>query len=78
MDIQALKLDLVEKILHTEKTTLLFKIDKIFKKESNDDWWYQLPLEVQDSILEGLKDIQEGNVFSHDQVVNEARQKYGF
>ena len=78
MDIQALKLDLVGKILKTQKTALLIKIDKILTKEESKDWWDELPLEIQNSILEGLEDINTGKVFTHDQVVEEARQKYGF
>ena len=78
MDIQSLKLDLVQKILNTDKPSLLSKIDKIFQKEEKNDWWDQLPIEIQDSIKEGIDDIHKGNTFSHDQVVQEAKQKYGF
>lgn len=78
MDIQSLKLDLVQKILKTEKPSLLSKIDKIFQKEEKNDWWEQLPREIQDSIMEGIDDIQKGNTFLHDQVIQEAKQKYGF
>jgi len=78
MDIQSLKLDLVSKILSTEKPSLLIQIEKIFEKENNQDWWDKLPEEVQQSILEGVEDIQKGKVYAHDQVVQEAKQKYGF
>ena len=78
MDIPALKLDLVQKILNTTNPSLLFKIDTILKKEVEKDWWDQLPREVQDSIFKGIQDIEEGNVFTHDQVIQEAKQKYGF
>ena len=78
MDIQALKLNLVDKILKTQKAALLVKINKILTKEESKDWWDELPKEVQDSILEGLEDINKGKLFTHDQVVEEARQKYGF
>jgi hypothetical protein len=78
MDIQALKIDLVQKILHTQDTALLSIISNIFQKEVEKDWWDQLPQEVQDSILEGVQDIEKGKVFTHDQVIREAKQKYGF
>jgi predicted transcriptional regulator len=42
------------------------------------DWWDQLPREVQDSIFEGINDIEKGNIFTNDQVIQEAKQKYGF
>ena len=78
MDIQALKLDLVEKIVQTEKTSILFKIKELLQNEQTGDWWENLPIEVQESIFEGLNDVKEGRVFTHDQVINEAKQKYGF
>jgi len=78
MDIPALKLDLVQKILNTKNPSLLLKINTIFQKEVETDWWDQLPHEVQDSILEGIQDIENGNTFTHEQVIQEAKQKYGF
>ena len=78
MDIPALKLDLVQKILNTENPSLLFKIVTIFQKEVEKDCWDQLPQEVQESIFDGIQDIENGNVFTHEQVIQEAKQKYGF
>jgi len=78
MDIQTLKLDLVSKIINTEKPDLLVEISKIFQQEKKGDWWDELPKEVQESILEGMADVKEGNIFSHEQIVQEVKQKYGF
>ena len=78
MDIQSLKLDLVLKIINIEKPTLLLEINKILQKGSNTDWWDNLPIEVQESIMEGLENVKNGNVYTHEQVVQEAKQKYGF
>lgn len=78
MDIQALKLDLVEKIIHTEKTSVLVKIKDLLQNENTEDWWESLPVEIQESIYEGLQDIKEGNVFTHDEIISEAKLKYGF
>lgn len=78
MDIQALKLDLVSKIINTERPSLLFKINEIFQKENKTDWWDELPEEIQESILSGIEDIRKGDVFTHEQVIREAKQKYGF
>jgi len=78
MDIQAFKLNLVEKIIRTEKTSLLLEIDNLLQNEPNDDWWDNLPLEIQSSIMEGINDINEGNTLTHEQVISEAKQKYGF
>jgi TRAP-type C4-dicarboxylate transport system substrate-binding protein len=78
MDIQALKLDLVQKILSITNPALLFRINNILKKEVEKDWWEQLPHEIQESIFEGIHDIETGKVFTHEQVIQEAKQKYGF
>ncbi len=78
MDIQTLKLNLVSKIINIEKTSLLIEINKILQKENKTDWWDKLPVEVQESIMEGMDDIQKGDVFTHEQVIQEAKQKYGF
>lgn len=78
MDIQALKIDIVQKILSTTNPTLLSRINTILKKEVEKDWWDQLPVEVQTSIMEGIHDIETGKVFTHEQVMQEAKQKYGF
>jgi len=77
MDIQSLKLDLISKIMSIDKPTLLIEISKILQKENKTDWWDNLPVEIQESILEGLTDIQNGNVLTHEQVIQEAKQKYG-
>jgi len=78
MDIQALKLNLAEKIIKTEKTSLLLEINSLLQNESNDDWWDNLPPEIQSSIEEGLNDVKEGNTIPHEQVISEAKQNYGF
>jgi len=78
MDISALKIDLVQRILNMKNPALLRKIDAILKEEGEKDWLDQLPQEVQDSIFEGIRDIEDGRILTHNQVIQEAKQKYGF
>ena len=78
MDIQTLKIDLAQKILKTKDESILAKVNDLFIQESEDDWWNELPKEVQDSISEGVRNINEGNLFTHDQVIQEAKSRYGF
>jgi predicted transcriptional regulator len=78
MDIQALKIDLAQKILNSTKPSLLEKVDQLFKMDDNNDWWEELPVEIRDSINQGLKDAEEGKVWSHEYIVQEAKEKYGF
>lgn len=60
MDIQALKIDLAQKILHTQDPTLLSMISNLFQKEGNKDWWDQLPEEIQESILRVSRILKKG------------------
>lgn len=78
MDIQALKIDLAQKILKSNKKSLLCEIDLLLKSDESEDWWDELPKEIQDSINLGLKDAVEGNVLSHEQLVQEVKEKYGY
>lgn len=78
MDIQSLKIELAQKILKSNKPALLQKVNQLFNLEGNDDWWDALPKEIQDSINQGLKDSKEGNIMSHEQIVQEAKEKYGY
>lgn len=76
MDIQSLKLDLVSKIINSDKPELLVEINNIFQQDTKDDWWDKLPEEVKESIFEGMADVKNGNVFTHEQVLQEVKQKY--
>ena len=78
MAIQTLKINLVQRILSTQNAKLLQEINHIFQKKVQTDWWDQLPQEVQSSIYEGIQDIENGRVLTHDEVILEAKQKYGF
>jgi thiamine pyrophosphate-dependent acetolactate synthase large subunit-like protein len=78
MDIQSLKIDLAKKILQTNQPALLHQIEQLIKQEEKNDWWDELPLEIQDSINQGLEESKTENGWSHEQVVQEARQKYGY
>lgn len=66
MDIQSLKIELAKKILSSNKHALLEKVEQLFKTENEDDWWKELPKEIQDSINQGLMDAEKGNVFDHE------------
>jgi hypothetical protein len=78
MDIQALKIDLVQKILKSNRPSVLKKIDQIFISEETDDWWNELPPEIQESINMGLEEMESDHLLTNEQVVQETRAKYGF
>ena len=78
VDLPSLKLDLVEKILQIKNPSTLLEVKNLLDSEESTDWWDKLPVEVQDSILEGLEDIKEDRVYSHQYILEEAKEKYGF
>lgn len=74
MRIEAIKLELIEWLakLEDNETIKYLKIVKDSKNNKND-WWNDLTEEQKRGIQKGLKDIEEGRVFSHEEV----RGKYG-
>jgi len=77
MNIQAKKLELVQRILNTNKPSLLEKIDEIFKKEGETDWWDEISDEERASIKEGLYQLDRGEGIPHEKVMKEMKAKYG-
>lgn len=67
MNIEATKLELVQLLLHTQKESILLKIKSIYEEES--DWWKDLSISEQEEIEEGLKQIENGEVVSHEEVM---------
>lgn len=76
MDLQSEKIELVKLLLETESREVLDEIKAIFKKQGND-FYDDLPQHVKEDIEAGLKDIEEGRVYDHNWVMQEARVKYG-
>ena len=74
MRIEAVKLELIEWLakLEDNETIKYLKIVKDSRNNKND-WWNDLTEEQKRGIQKGLKDIEEGRVFSHEEV----RRKYG-
>ena len=65
-DIKSKKLELIQLVLKTEKTTVLEKI-KYFLTES-DDWWDTLSVEEKKEIELGLQDVEDGNIVDYEEV----------
>jgi len=77
MNIQAKKLELVQRILNTNKPSLLEKISKIFEQEGETDWWDELSDEERESIQEGLNQLERGEGIPHEKIMQEIKAKYG-
>ena len=74
MDIQAEKHKLIEWRKSLSDQSIIEKL-KLFKDNISDksDWWETLSEDEIKSIVEGLKDIEEGRTKTHSEVM----KKYG-
>jgi len=46
------------------------------KNKTEIDFWNDLPEVVQNDIKEAIKEADRGDIFTHDQVLNEIMEKY--
>jgi hypothetical protein len=74
MDISTEKLDIIQRICEIQDNDLIDMIKNIIDipGSSKSDWWKQITQDEKDSINRGLNDLQNGKIFSHDQI----RKKY--
>ncbi len=69
MNLQAMKLELVQMILNTDRPKLLEKVSQILKQEKETDWWDELPLSVQESVKKGMEQAKRGENRTHSEVM---------
>jgi len=69
MNLQAMKLELVQMILNTDQPNLLEKVSQILKQEKETDWWVELPLSVQESVKKGMEQAKRGETRPHSEVM---------
>ena len=69
MSIETTKLELMKLLLNTQKESVLEKIKDIFQKESSQDWWEEMNEEQHHDIELGLKEAENGQVKSHQDVM---------
>lgn len=76
MNLHAKKLKLVQLILNTEKPAVLEKVEAVFKKEHDADWWDQIGEAEKNAVEEGLAEADQGELIPHKEVMKEVRAKY--
>lgn len=76
MNIQEKKLEIVQLVLNTNKTTLLNKIEEILKKNAAKDWWDEISDEEKKAIEQGLAEADRGEFISHEEVMKQVKDKY--
>lgn len=74
MIVEKKKKEIIELIKETKNSDYIEAIyDSLDQIKSSKDFWETLPSSQQKEIEEGLQDIREGRIVSHDEV----KSKYG-
>jgi hypothetical protein len=76
MDIQLEKYKLIEWLMNLKDESIISKIKEL-KKSSSDEWISNVSDTEKGFIEAGLKDIESGNTFTHQQVMEELNKTYG-
>ena len=77
MDLPAVKYELVEWLLSLKDESTVKRLQEIKKETQNFEESYKMSDTERFFLEAGLKDIEEGNTFSHEDVMKEVKEKYG-
>lgn len=70
MNIEAVKLELMQLLLNTNKESILLKIKRIYQEESSD-WWDELSAEEQREIEKSILEDDKGEITAHQTVMKQ-------
>lgn len=73
MNIQAEKIEIMKMILDTDNPTILESIKNLFAKSATTDFWDTLPQEQKEDILQGIKDIENGDIVDYEAFIKQHR-----
>jgi hypothetical protein len=73
MNIQAIKLELVEQILKSKSPEILAQLLSVVKSEK-EDFWKLLSKEEKKEIMEGIDQLDKGERHSYESVVKKYRK----
>lgn len=76
MDIQAEKNKLINWIASLSDLSVINRLKSV-REETSKDWWDDLSKEEKEGIEQGLKDVEEGRVYPHKQVMSELKKRVG-
>ena len=78
MDIQLEKYKLMEWLVNIKDESVISKLIKIKSSLSTSSDWADDISETEKLLINaGLKDVEEGNTFTHEQVMKEINDAYG-
>jgi hypothetical protein len=73
MNIQAEKIEIMKLILETENPSILESVKNIFIKSKNEDFWETLSNDQKEDILQGIKEIENGEVVDYENLMSKHR-----
>ncbi len=79
MEISELKKKLIYRINAADEKALLV-VDQVlnYLDYKQEDFFDSLPAEIQELLMESTKQIENGQTYSHEQVKEMTRERYGF
>ena len=79
METQEIKARLIKKIEMADENELK-QLESIFNslEKEEEDWFNELPIPIQELLKESIKQADEGKTFSHEEVREMTRERYGF
>lgn len=78
MDIQLEKYKLMEWLMNLEDESVISKLKTIKSSISSSSEWADDISDTEKLLINaGLKDVEEGNTFTHEQVMKEINEAYG-
>ncbi|TXD51561.1 MULTISPECIES: hypothetical protein [unclassified Polaribacter] len=76
MNIQIEKNQLIQQIMELQDSSVIKKMRDFLSKETkNNDWYNSLSSSEKESIAKGLKDLDNGNTISHEDVIASVKNK---
>ena len=73
MNIQAEKLEIMKMVLETNNPSILETIKGLFKIKSSPDFWETLTQDQKNDILQGIKDVDSGDIVDYDEFMEKHR-----
>jgi hypothetical protein len=67
MNIEAIKLELVNLLINTTNEEILLKIKRIYQEEM--DWWDEMSMEEKQELKEAIVEDEKGDYINHEDVM---------
>ena len=71
---QARKIEIIKMVLETDNPEVLATIRELFLDETQEDFWKDLPIARQEEILQGIREIESGDVVDYEQLMQSHRK----